>query len=159
MRVYAEDALNGFTPDIGKLNRYRIPKGQYIRVDDAFSEGMEIPIYYDPMIAKLVVWGKDRNEAISRTIEAIDRYQISGVKTTLDFGKYVLKHPAFVSGNFDTNFVKDYFSDPTVLYDAMDEEKEALLHVMNQLWIDLTKRNERNFASREIISAWKNNRG
>ena len=97
VRVYAEDSLNGFAPDIGTLNRYRIPAGKNIRVDDAFLEGMEIPIYYDPMIAKLVVWGKNRDEAMDRAIEAIDNYQISGVKTTLDFGKYVLKHPAFRS--------------------------------------------------------------
>jgi propionyl-CoA carboxylase alpha chain len=159
VRVYAEDALGGFVPDIGKLERYRIPKGPFIRVDDAFSEGMEIPIYYDPMIAKLVVWGKDRNEALARTIDAIDQYQISGVKTTLDFGKFVLKHPAFISGNFDTNFVKDHFSDPSVLYESMEDEKEALLHGMNQLWLDMKKRKERDFASREIVGAWKNTRG
>ena len=87
VRVYAEDTINGFTPDIGSLERYRIPAGENTRVDDAYLEGMEIPIFYDPMIAKLVVWGKDRNEAIQRTIKAIDHYQISGVKTTLDFWK------------------------------------------------------------------------
>ena len=106
IRVYAEDTLGGFTPDIGTLNRYRIPTGRSVRVDDAFLEGMEIPIYYDPMIAKLVVWGKTRKDAIKRAIIAVDEYQIAGIKTTLDFGKFVLKHPAFVSGDFDTNFVK-----------------------------------------------------
>jgi propionyl-CoA carboxylase alpha chain len=159
VRVYAEDALAGFVPDIGKLNRYRIPKGEFIRVDDAFNEGMDIPIYYDPMIAKLVVWGNDRKEAIERTIEAIDNYQISGVKTTLDFGKFVLKHPAFVSGNFDTNFVKDHFSDTSVMYTSMEEEKEALLHGINQIWTDLKNRKEHDYASREIVGAWKNSRG
>jgi propionyl-CoA carboxylase alpha chain len=121
VRVYAEDTLNGFTPDIGNLKRYRIPAGRNTRVDDAFVEGMDIPIFYDPMIAKLVIWGKTREEAIDRTIKAIDHYQISGLKTTLDFGKYVLKHPAFRSGNFDTNFIKHYFEDPRVMYDAMQE--------------------------------------
>ena len=90
VRVYAEDTLGGFTPDIGSLKRYRVPSGQSVRIDDAFAEGMEIPIYYDPMIAKLVVWGKTRKHAIKRTIKAIDEYQISGLKTTLDFGKFVL---------------------------------------------------------------------
>jgi propionyl-CoA carboxylase alpha chain len=120
---------------------------------------MDIPIYYDPMIAKLVVWGNDRKEAIERTIEAIDNYQISGVKTTLDFGKFVLKHPAFVSGNFDTNFVKDHFSDTSVMYTSMEEEKEALLHGINQIWTDLKNRKEHDYASREIVGAWKNSRG
>ena len=158
VRVYAEDTLNGFTPDIGKLDRYRIPTGRSVRVDDAFLEGMEIPIYYDPMIAKLVVWGKTREEAIKRTLIAIDEYQISGLKTTLDFGKYVLKHPAFRSGNFDTNFVKHYFEDPRIMYTAMEEEKEALSHGINEIWDSIKERNKKEFASREITSSWINTR-
>lgn len=158
VRVYAEDTINGFTPDIGTLKRYRIPSGRSVRVDDAFVEGMEIPIYYDPMIAKLVVWGKDRKSAIARTIEAIDAYQISGLKTTLDFGKYVLKHPAFVSGDFDTNFVKTYFQDPTVVYSAMEEEKDALQHGIEQIWNGINDRKAKEFASQEISSSWVNTR-
>jgi propionyl-CoA carboxylase alpha chain len=156
IRVYAEDTLNGFTPDIGTLNRYRIPSGNHVRVDDAFLEGMEIPIYYDPMIAKLVVWGENRAQAIERAIEAIDNYQISGVKTTLDFGKYVLKHPAFRSGDFDTNFVKHYFQDPTVMHEAMLDEEDALLHAVDDIWSDIKKLKVSEFASREIMSSWKN---
>ncbi len=155
VRVYAEDTLNGFTPDIGTLERYRLPAGKNTRVDDAFVEGMSIPIYYDPMIAKLVVWGKTREEAMDRMIKAIDHYQISGLKTTLDFGKYVLKHPAFRSGKFDTNFVKEYFSDSTVMYTAMEEEKEALEHGINAIWDSLINDKKKEFASREISGAWK----
>jgi acetyl-CoA carboxylase biotin carboxylase subunit len=158
VRVYAEDTLNGFTPDIGNLKRYRIPAGRNTRVDDAFVEGMDIPIFYDPMIAKLVIWGKTREEAIDRTIKAIDHYQISGLKTTLDFGKYVLKHPAFRSGNFDTNFIKHYFEDPRVMYDAMQEEQEALQHGINQIWDSIKERDKKEFASRENVSSWKNAR-
>ena len=156
IRVYAEDTLGGFTPDIGTLNRYRIPTGRSVRVDDAFLEGMEIPIYYDPMIAKLVVWGKTRKDAIKRAIIAVDEYQIAGIKTTLDFGKFVLKHPAFVSGEFDTNFVKHYFQDPTIMYDAMEEEKEALVHGIDAIWDSIKERNKKEFAPREISSSWKN---
>lgn len=158
VRVYAEDTLNGFTPDIGNLKRYRIPAGKNTRVDDAFVEGMDIPIFYDPMIAKLVIWGKTREEAIDRTIKAIDHYQISGLKTTLDFGKYVLKHPAFRSGDFDTNFIKHYFEDPRVMYDAMQEEQEALQHGINQIWDSIKERDKKEFASRESLSSWKNAR-
>lgn len=150
VRVYAEDTLNGFVPDIGTLNRYRIPTGEGVRVDDAFAEGMDIPIYYDPMIAKLVTWGKDRETAIKKCIQAIDDYQISGVKTTLDFGKYVLKHPAFTSGDFDTNFVKHYFSDPTIMHEAMQEEKLALINSLDAIWSDVTKKKNAEFASRPI---------
>jgi propionyl-CoA carboxylase alpha chain len=158
VRVYAEDTLNGFTPDIGNLKRYRIPSGRGIRVDDAFVEGMDIPIYYDPMIAKLVVWGKTREEAIEKCIKAIDSYQISGLKTTLDFGKYVLKHDAFRSGNFDTNFIKHYFEDPKIMYASMDEEQDALQHGINQIWDSIKARDKKEFASREIVSSWKNAR-
>ncbi len=156
VRVYAEDTLNGFTPDIGKLTRYRVPSGKSVRVDDAFLEGMEIPIFYDPMIAKLVVWGRTREEAIERTIKAIDEYQISGLKTTLDFGKFVLKHPAFRSGDFDTNFIKHYFQDPKVIYTAMDEEKEALQHGINKIWDSIQDRKQTEYTSQQIISSWKN---
>jgi propionyl-CoA carboxylase alpha chain len=158
IRVYAEDTMNGFTPDIGRLERYRIPSGRSVRVDDAFLEGMDVPIYYDPMIAKLVVWGKDRKSAINRAITAIDDYQISGLKTTLDFGKYVLKHEAFVSGDFDTNFVKTYFADPAIMYSSMQEEKEALTHSIDQIWTDIKNRKKSEFASREIKSGWRNKR-
>jgi propionyl-CoA carboxylase alpha chain len=156
VRVYAEDTLGGFTPDIGTLDRYRIPAGRHIRVDDAFEEGMEIPIYYDPMIAKLVVWGKTREEAIDRCIAAIDNYQISGVKTTLDFGKFVLKHPAFRSGHFDTNFVKTHFSDPALLKDAMQEEERALVYALDTIWQDVQAFKKAAYASRDITSSWKN---
>lgn len=155
IRVYAEDTLNGFTPDIGTLNRYRIPRGENVRVDDAFVEGMDIPIYYDPMIAKLCIWGKDRATAIEKSIQAIDDYQISGVKTTLDFGKYVLKHEAFTSGDFDTNFVKHYFSDPTIMHVAMEEEKSALVSSIDAIWDDIIKRKNEDFASRPITTNWK----
>ncbi|MDP4597022.1 MAG: acetyl-CoA carboxylase biotin carboxylase subunit [Crocinitomicaceae bacterium] len=156
VRVYAEDTLGGFTPDIGTLDRYRIPSGRHIRVDDAFEEGMEIPIYYDPMIAKLVVWGKTREEAIDRCLTAIDNYQISGVKTTLDFGKFVLKHPAFRSGHFDTNFVKTHFSDPALLKDAMQEEERALVYALDTIWQDVQAFKKASYASRDITSSWKN---
>jgi len=156
VRVYAEDTLAGFTPDIGKLDRYRIPSGRYIRVDDAFEEGMEIPIYYDPMIAKLVVWGKTREEAIERCISAIDNYQISGVKTTLDFGKFVLKHPAFRSGQFDTNFIKTHFAKPSLLKAAMQEEERALIFALDTIWQDVQAFKKAAFASRDITSSWKN---
>ena len=151
VRVYAEDALNNFTPDIGSLDRYRKPNFDYVRVDDAFEEGMEVPIYYDPMIAKLVTIGKNREESIERMIKAIDNYQISGLKTTLDFGKFVMKHEAFRSGDFDTNFVKHYFQDPEVLKDSQKDEKTALLASLNQIWQHV-KDEEKNDFSSELIN-------
>jgi propionyl-CoA carboxylase alpha chain len=155
VRVYAEDTLNGFVPDIGTLNRYKRPRVDLARVDDAFEEGMEVPIYYDPMIAKLVVWAETREEALDKMVVAINNYEISGVKTTLDFGKYVMKHPAFRSGDFDTNFVKQYFQDPTAMWEMYAEEKEALQAGLERVWHDLTKKSNADAASRNISSTWK----
>ena len=150
VRVYAEDALNNFMPDIGTLNRYQKPVADYIRIDDAFEEGMEIPIYYDPMIAKLVTWGETREESIDRMVEAIDGYEISGLRTTLDFGKYVMKHKAFRSGDFDTNFVKHYFSDPLIMHTAQEEEKRALEASLDTIWKGVVENKNKEVISENI---------
>lgn len=110
LRVYAEDPFNNFMPSIGTLERYEKPAGDGIRVDDGYEEGMQIPIYYDPMIAKLATHGKNRTEAIQKMLQAISDYKIEGVTTTMPFGTFVFEHPAFVSGQFDTHFVKDYYT-------------------------------------------------
>lgn len=114
IRVYAEDPANNFLPDIGTLEKYVRPEGEFVRLDDGFEEGMDIPIYYDPMISKLITYGKDRQEAIEHMIKAIDNYLIIGIETTLDFCKFVLKHEAFKDGSFNTKFVEKYF-DPSKL--------------------------------------------
>jgi acetyl-CoA carboxylase biotin carboxylase subunit len=110
LRVYAEDPKHNFLPDIGVLKTYRTPKGNGVRVDDGFEQGMEIPVYYDPMIAKLITYGANREEAIFRMRRAISEYDITGIQTTLNFGKFVMEHEAFTSGNFDTHFVGKYFN-------------------------------------------------
>lgn len=124
LRVYAEDPANNFLPDIGTLQTYHTPKGNGVRVDDGFERGMEIPIYYDPMIAKLVTYGKDRGEAMERMIRAIEEYDITGIETTLGFGKFVMQHEAFRTGNFDTHFVGKYFKAESL---KKQDETEALI--------------------------------
>ncbi len=125
IRVYAEDPANNFLPDIGTLQTYVRPQGHGIRVDDGFEEGMTIPFYYDPMIAKLICHAETREAAIEKTIRAIHDYQITGLETTLGFCEFVMKHEAFRSGNFDTKFVETYFK-PEVLAPAVNEEEELL---------------------------------
>lgn len=132
LRVYAEDPANNFLPDIGTLQTYITPKGPGVRVDDGFEQGMEIPIYYDPMIAKLITFADTRAEAIERMIRAIDEYQITGITTTLGFGRFVMQHEAFTSGNFDTHFVKKYFT-PEVLQESHEDEAIIAAMVMEQL--------------------------
>ena len=121
LRVYAEDPLNDFLPSVGTLETYKLPTGKGVRVDNGFEEGMDVPIYYDPMLSKLISYGKDRDEAIQIMLKAIDDYHIEGVQTTLPFGKFVFEHEAFRSGNFDTHFVKNYYS-PEVLNKKAEEE-------------------------------------
>ncbi|HSY77483.1 MAG TPA: biotin carboxylase, partial [Bacteroidia bacterium] len=126
IRVCAEDPANNFLPDIGKLTTYTTPKGPGVRVDDGMEEGMDIPIYYDPMIAKLIVHGENRKEAIHRMIRAIDDYKISGVQTTLEFCKFVMQHPAFTSGKFDTHFVTQYFKPEMLKQNPANEEQNMI---------------------------------
>ncbi len=110
LRVYCEDPLNDFAPNVGHLDVYKLPEGPGIRVDNGFEQGMDVPIYYDPMLAKLITYGKTREEAIELMKEAIANYEIKGVLTTLPFGTFVCDHEAFRSGNFDTHFVKKYYN-------------------------------------------------
>ncbi|WP_460218674.1 acetyl-CoA carboxylase biotin carboxylase subunit [Psychroserpens sp. MEBiC05023] len=127
LRVYAEDPLNDFLPSVGTLDTYKLPKGDGIRVDNGFEEGMEIPIYYDPMISKLITYGNTRDEAISLMLKAIEEYQIEGIQTTLPFGTYVCEHEAFQSGNFDTHFVKRYYSPEALIDQQKTEAKIAAM--------------------------------
>lgn len=136
LRVYAEDPLNDFLPSVGNLETYILPEGEGVRVDNGFEQGMDVPIYYDPMLSKLITYGKDRNEAIQLMLKAIQDYKIEGVSTTLPFGTFVFKHDAFVSGNFDTNFVKKYYS-PEIIKESQAKEAEvAALVALKQYFAD-----------------------
>jgi len=156
VRVYAEDPTNNFLPDIGNLKTYVRPQGPGVRVDDGFEEGMDIPIYYDPMIAKLVTYGKDREEARQRMLRAIDEYEISGVKTTLDFCRFALEHESFVSGKFDTNFVKDHFK-PEFL-DQQDDAEAELAAILAAKLIEENTKSQASVTPSEKRSKWKANR-
>lgn len=139
LRVYAEDPLNNFMPSVGKLEVYRPPIGKNIRVDDGFTEGMQVPIHYDPMLSKLIVYGKTRNAAMQLMLEAISEYNIKGISTTLPFGKFVFNHEAFRSGNFDTNFVKNHYSEETIKAENETEAKIAALIALKQYLNDFKK--------------------
>ena len=154
LRVYAEDPLENFMPSIGTLTTYKAPTGEGIRVDDGFEEGMEVPIYYDPMLSKLITYGKNREEAIQLMIEAIDQYKVEGVATTLPFGKYVCGHEAFISGNFDTHFVKKYYT-PEQLEAQYAEERKVAALLSLKLYLENKKRLKIPNAP---ISEWQKNR-
>lgn len=127
LRVYAEDPMDDFLPSVGNLEVYQLPEGEGIRVDNGIEEGMDVPIYYDPMLSKLITYAKTREEAINLMIEAIQNYKVKGIETTLPFGTFVCKNEAFISGNFDTNFVTKYFTEENIQSNAETEAEIAAL--------------------------------
>jgi acetyl-CoA carboxylase biotin carboxylase subunit len=157
VRVCAEDPMNNFLPDIGKLVVYKTPSGPGVRVDDSFEEGMDIPIYYDPMISKLIVHGKNRTEAIEKMLRAIDDYKIVGVETTLDFCSFVLRHDAFVSGKFDTGFIGKYFK-PEMLMKENSELAEVSAIAAAAIFNDKQQKSHIQYPVSVKKDKWRSNR-
>ena len=160
IRVSAEDPKNNFLPDVGTLHTYVRPQGNGVRVDDGFEQGMEIPIYYDSMIGKLITYGKDRNEAVDKMIRAIDEFKITGIETTLQFCKFVLKHEAFVSGKFDTRFIGLYYT-PEKLDEATDPDEEIIAALLTNHLLTHKKTVNSSVSNAAIAvqpSQWKANR-
>ena len=153
VRVCAEDPENNFLPDLGKLIRYVRPNGVGVRVDDGYEEGMSIPLMYDPMISKLIVHGKDREEAIQKMVEAIDAYEICGFATTLGFCRFALLHPEFKNGNFTINFVGEHFKPEYLSQEPSAELAGAAYAVMKKLQNDTDP-----VYLDQKYSAWKTNR-
>jgi len=104
-RIYAEDPQNGFLPCPGTIARYREPGGPWVRVDSGVTSGSQVTVYYDPMIAKLVVWGRTRDECIARTARALREYRVTGIRTSIGFFRAVLQDPDFLSGQYSTAFI------------------------------------------------------
>ena len=154
VRVYAEDPENNFLPDIGKLSTYIRPQGAGVRVDDGYEQGQEVSIFYDPMIAKLITYGKDRTEAIERMRRAIEEYQITGVKTTLPFCDFVLTHKEFIDGSFTTKFVESHYTPDVLKREASKEMSEVAAVIANEILSNTVKKAPES-ASLKVKSAWK----
>jgi acetyl-CoA carboxylase biotin carboxylase subunit len=107
-RINAEDPENGFRPSPGKIQSLHFPGGYGVRVDSHVYQSYIIPPYYDSLIAKLIVWGKDRHDAVRRGKRALEEFTIEGIKTTIPFHLQVLKDERFLSGNFDTHFLENF---------------------------------------------------
>ena len=139
---------------------YTRPQGNGIRVDDGFEQGMSIPFYYDPMIAKLICHAETREGAIEKTIRALLECEITGVEPTLGLCKFVMHHEAFRSGNFDTRFVEKYFS-PEVLKPANDVNEELVAAVLSSQLVATNKKALQTNGSPQgatHTSKWKKNR-
>jgi acetyl-CoA carboxylase biotin carboxylase subunit len=107
VRVSAEDPHNRFLPASGTIAALREPAGPGVRLDSGIYDGMPVPLYYDPLLAKLICWGQDREEALARLQRALEEYTISGVRTTIPFAQWLLRHPRFVAGDFSTDFIAE----------------------------------------------------
>jgi acetyl/propionyl-CoA carboxylase alpha subunit len=107
VRVSAEDPINRFLPATGTITALREPAGPGVRVDSGAYAGMVVPLYYDPLLAKLIVWADDRPRAIERLRRALDEYTLAGVRTTLSFAHWLVSQPRYLAGDFSTDFVAE----------------------------------------------------
>jgi acetyl-CoA carboxylase biotin carboxylase subunit len=107
VRVSAEDPANRFLPATGTITALREPAGPGVRLDSSAYPGMTVPLYYDPLLAKLIVWGEDRDQAIRRLSRALDEYSLVGLRTTLTFAHWLVRQPRFLAGDFSTDFVTE----------------------------------------------------
>src|SRR6266496_2555764 len=106
-RISAEDPENRFLPATGSVQALQEPSGPGVRVDSSLYPGLQVPLFYDPLLSKLIVWGKDRTQAIARMRRALFEYQIVGVRTTLPFARWLMQHPRFIEGDLSTDFVAE----------------------------------------------------
>jgi acetyl-CoA carboxylase biotin carboxylase subunit len=104
-RVYAEDPAQGFIPQAGRITSYREPKGPGLRIDSGIAEGSDVPVHYDPLLAKVIAWAETRDLAIARLSAALDQFVIEGIRTNIPFVRQVLDHPSFRAGDVDTGFL------------------------------------------------------
>jgi len=108
-RIYAEDPDNRFLPTPGKILGLRVPGGPWVRDESGMYEGLDVPIHYDPMLSKLVVWGSTRERCITRMTRALSEYSVKGIKTTIPFHARVMLNEKFLKGDIDTNFIDTQF--------------------------------------------------
>ena len=108
-RIYAEDPKNDFLPSLGKIRRLKNPEGPWVRVENYVYSGYDVPVYYDPLIAKIITWGADREAAIARMSRALGEYVIEGIETTIPFHMWVMRDEKFISGDFDTSYIDKHY--------------------------------------------------
>jgi acetyl-CoA carboxylase biotin carboxylase subunit len=108
-RIYAEDPKNDFLPSLGRITRLKNPEGPWVRTEDYVYRGYDVPVYYDPLIAKVITWGIDRESAIARMSRALGEYIIEGIETTIPFHVWVMRDPKFASGDFDTSYIDEHY--------------------------------------------------
>jgi len=140
-RIYAEDPVD-FLPSTGTIRNYREPAGPGIRIDSGVTAGSEISVFYDPLMAKLIVYGRNRTQAIARMKRALAEYLITGVTTNISFHKKILDHPAFIKGDLSTHFIEQFYEKP----DDLTEDQHLAVAIAAVMEDYRTKNKTRNFA-------------
>ncbi len=154
-RIYAEDPFQNFAPSPGRITGLREPGGGGVRLESGVYEGYEVPMHYDPLIAKLITWGRDRLEAAQRMRRALMEYTIHGIQTTIPFHQRVMADPAFLRGEIDTTSIDRRFAGRPHAWDEADREVALMAAA---LYTDLRDRTRRADSSRDAkapVSAWK----
>jgi acetyl-CoA carboxylase, biotin carboxylase subunit len=160
-RVNAEDPFNNFMPSTGRITHSLLPTGPGVRVDTGVYPGFEITPYYDPMIAKLIVWGETRAQAILRMRRALEEYRIVGVRTNIPFHQTLMDSHRFMGGQFDTRFVEERFSmDSASEKEHPQAEIAAILatlvaHKQTELSAQIVRRNERDTSNWKWVGRWE----
>jgi acetyl-CoA carboxylase, biotin carboxylase subunit len=155
-RVYAEDPDNNFLPSPGRIQELRAPAGPGIRDDSGVEAGNDVPIFYDPMISKLIAWGEDRRSSIARMRRALSEYTVSGIKTTLPFFTWLLEQRAFLDGAFHTAYLDDVLrsrnGEPFAVAPAAIEDVAAIAAALHAV---LSSSTNGNGTSASPTSRWK----
>jgi len=152
-RIYAEDARANFRPAPGPLHLYREPSGPWVRVDSGVVQGMEIPVHYDPMVAKLVVWGADRDEAIRRAHRALRNYRVVGTQTSIPFFLATFEDPSFLSGHYTTGFITPEWLAENLEPSEQTVETAVIAAAIARFESDLCKKPQATGGSE--VSTWK----
>jgi acetyl-CoA carboxylase biotin carboxylase subunit len=152
-RIYAEDSFNNFLPDTGIINYLREPGGRGVRVDSGVENGSEISIHFDPMLAKLVVYGKNRTEAINRMKRALSSYRVKGVKTSIPFELAVMDSPEFINGTYDTGFIENNFNSNKL--NEMKSQYEEIVAAIAAFSHKLLRETTTSVMTKEKFSKWK----
>lgn len=155
LRVCAENPLENFLPDTGKLDIFRLPSGPGVRVDEGYAEGMDVPVYYDPLLAKLIIYADNRIEAIDRMKRAISEFRIEGVANTLGFGRFVMEHPTFVNGQYDTLFIGKYWQKEKDSDASFMEDESFIAAAVAAKWQELKRSAETRHPAQTSYSPWK----
>jgi acetyl-CoA carboxylase biotin carboxylase subunit len=160
-RINAEDPFNGFLPSTGRITHSLLPTGPGVRIDTGVYPGFEITPFYDPMIAKLIVWGETRGQAILRMRRALEEYRVVGVRTNVPFHQTLMDSHRFMGGQFDTRFVEERFSmDDAIESRAGNAEIAAILatlvaHQQSELSAQRVRRNDRDTSNWKWVGRWE----